>query len=965
MFKSPLEASTQSFEQTAIFVENIFDTVKKAKAAKAAAKSLAESKLVTSYDYSSFGELSPVKKKKPRKNAKKSAKVKATTPKKKTTPLRKPKTPKDSPEKRKKASSPAKSPRKYTKRVPKAPATNDIDDEEAAFILSSISQRSFDSFYNRLNSCEPNKFHIELSPTYTNGCPSTVTDPVKNLAYYVMLDHNYWIVEPEVQPVKEPEKVEPIKVDVAPALTSPVTSLATPMFVSPAKAPEIALKTEPEVKVDYTTQASVIRNEAPTYNELPVKSKLSTDLKPSVTFNHVPSVITNETVAKPEISKREDVKPMEVNNNKFPSSPESDSPKQETFKSESTSVKKRWLRQAASDMKAPVKKRKTAFFEAIDAAAEEEHSESKLTNGFCTNSFSSEPMKNGIDKPLGNRMEIEELLLKPVEEVQKAAVVVPEVVEPIAVVQKIDPVLKQNEPVQKFTEQVQKPAEPLRKPAEKVKKPNKRALKQAEPAKKSVVRGKKVQKAIESKAEAPVRSKRVKQNNFTSPAEEIVQSPVADVAVKPPLEVVTIKAELEALMAKEEEAIIGEAKAANCSEGKEEAKASLETGKSSVKVGEEDKIVASIDDACGGIKSEVKTELHENFKAESAAIEVDTKVHVTLAHQAEQVELKSEQRDLKLNTASPVIVQTELKAEAVQSNGCAPESNDDEDDSRQWEIVMDFHRLQLKQLELNNKKFTDAQNKSLCDTNGRTPNSNHYDPLMPSLESGRLPLISSRFGLFQQERIPPPAEDPRKPFRSSLSLEASQFAPNVTPSPFQRSISETSITKRNRWSNNTAVTATPFNSHSAMPFGSYYNESQQIKRDEPYVSSYNTYRSQKSAWINNKGAEPSPWEAQKEFAPIAYRTESFLTSYAGISDKPSLLSTIKADEQISAIQKKTLTKTNIPLTKPKPSACDPRLNPSLQQEARKDDSATPKKKVWKLFFLLENFQKFTQKTFLF
>lgn len=934
MFKSPLEASTQSFEQTAIFVENIFDTVKKAREAKAAAKSLAESKLMTSYDYSSFGELSPVKKKKPRKNAKKSAKVKATTPKKKT-PLRKPKTPKDSPEKRKKTS-PAKSPRKYTKRVPKAPATNDIDDEEAAFILSSISQRSFDSFYNRLNSCEPNKFHIELSPTYTNGSPSTVTDPVKNLAYYVMLDHNYWIVEPEVQPVKEPEKIEPIKVETIPAPTSLVTSLVTPMFTSPAKAPEFAQKVEPEVKVDYTTQASVIRYVAPTYNELPVESKLSTDLKSSVTLNHVPSAITNEIVAKPEISKREDTKPIEVNNNKFPSSPESESPKQESFKSETTSVKKRWLRQAASDMKAPVKKRKTAFFEAMDTAEEEEHSASKVTNGFCTNAYNEEPMRNGIEKPLQSPMETEELLQKPVEELQKVAEVIQEAEKPIAAVQKIVPVLEIFEPVQKVPEKIEKPTELLRKPAEKVKKPKKQALKKAEPAKKSAARGKTVQKAIECKDEAPVRSKRanIKQNNVSSPVEEVVKSPLSDVAIKPTLEGVLIKTEFEALMPKEEET-----KAANCIEGKEEAKSCLETGKSSVKIGEEGKAVASIDDACGSIKSEGKMELHENFKTESAAIEVDTKVHVTLAHQLEQVECKPK-------TASPVTVQTELKTEVAQStvNGCAPESNDDEDDSKQWEIVMDFHRLQLKQLELNNKKFTDAQNKSLCDTNGRTQNSNHYDPLMPSLESSRLPLISSRFGLFQQDRIPPPAEDPRKPFRSSLSLEVNQFAPNVTPSPFQRSISENSITKRNRWSNNTAATATPFNSHSAMPFGSYYNENQQIKRDEPYASSYNSYRSQKNAWINNKGAEPSTWESQKEFAPIAYRTESFLTSYAGIGDKPSLLSTIKADEQISAIQKKTLTKTNIPLTKPKPSACDPRLNPSLQ-EARKEDLATPKKKV--------------------
>lgn len=926
MFKSPLEASTQSFEQTAIFVENIFDTVKKAKAAKAAAKSLAESKLMTSYDYSSFGELSPVKKKKPRKNAKKSAKVKATTPKKKTV-LRKPKTPKDSPDKRQKKASPAKSPRKYTKRVPaKVPATNDIDDEEAAFILSSISQRSFDSFYNRLNSCEPNKFHIELSPTYTNGSPSTVTDPVKNLAYYVMLDHNYWIVEPEVQPVKEPEKVEPIKVEETSTPSSLVTSLVTPIFTSPAKAPEIAQKAEPEAKADFTTQASVIRYDTPTHNE----SKLSTALKPGVVLNHVP-VITNEIVAKPEDIKREEGKPIEVNNNKFPSSPEIDSPKQEAFKCESTSVKKRWLRQAASDMNTPVKKRKTALFEAIDAMAEVNHVASGTMNGFGSNALKSEPIKNGIDKPLQDPIKQVEMPQKPVEVIQKVIELVPKASE--SVQKCVDPVVQKcTEPV---IEVVQKLAEPVQKPIEPVRKPTKRALKTA-PAKKSV-RGKKVQKVIEHKTESPVGSKRaiIKHNNVESPVEEVVKNETADVATKAVPENVPIKAELEALMPKEEE-VIGEATAVKCIEAKEVAMACLETGKRSVKVDEEDKIVASIDDACESSKSAVKTEPHETFKAESPEIEVDSKVHVTLAHQPEKVEFKPK-------TESPVTVQTFLKAECGQStaNGSAPESTDDEDDSKQWEVVLDFHRFQLKQLEMNNKKFTDAQ------INGRTPNSNQYDPLMPSLDSCRLPLITSRFGLFQQDRISQPVElgDPRKPFRSSLSLEANQFAPTATPSPFQRSISETSITKRNRWSNNTAAIATPFNSHSAMPFGSYYNENHQIKRDEPYVSSYNSYRSQKNSWINNKGAEPSPWESQKELAPIAYRTESFLTSFAGISDKPSLLSTIKADEQISAIQKKSLTTTNIPLTKPKPSACDPRLNPALQQESRKEDLATPKKKV--------------------
>jgi hypothetical protein len=202
MFKSQLEPSAENFVETQIFVENIFDTVKKAREAKAA-RSLAESKLAH-YDYSF--DFSPSKRKKTRKNAKnktpKNGKTK-TTPKKKP---RKPRTPKDSAEKKKKPPTTPKTPRKYTKRA-KVKPQNDIDDEEAAFILSSISQRSFDSFYNRFNGSTQvvNKIQIPLETSTT--VQSTVqtqppTTPKKSepnhlTAYHrVLLDHNYWIVEP-------------------------------------------------------------------------------------------------------------------------------------------------------------------------------------------------------------------------------------------------------------------------------------------------------------------------------------------------------------------------------------------------------------------------------------------------------------------------------------------------------------------------------------------------------------------------------------------------------------------------------------------------------------------------------------------------------------------------------------------------------------------------------------------------
>lgn len=292
MFKSQLEPSPESYESTAIFVENIFDTVKKAKAAKAAAKSLAESKLMPSYDYS-FGNLSPVKKKRPRKGTKKNAKIKKPTSPKKKSPIRKPKALKDASEKRKKAS-PSKSPRKYTRRVPpKVPATADIDDEEAAFILSSISQRSFDSFYSRLNSSESNHIQIPLDPNpYSSSTVSS--DILKNQAYYVMLDHNYWIVEPEVK--EEPE-----------------------------------IKAEPEA--DKTILNAVV---------IQPEDKAQPAIAPS----------------EPDPEKKDDLdgcivqildKKIEVNNNNF------NVKEKEEVHIEKTAVKKRWLQQAAKDMKNPKK----------------------------------------------------------------------------------------------------------------------------------------------------------------------------------------------------------------------------------------------------------------------------------------------------------------------------------------------------------------------------------------------------------------------------------------------------------------------------------------------------------------------------------------------------------------------------------------------------------------------------------
>lgn len=218
MFKSQLEPPSENFVETQIFVENIFDTVKKAREAKAA-RSLAESKLATSYDYAF--DFSPSKRKKQRKNAKNKSGKKIPTPSKKK--QRKPRTPKDK-SKLKQQQTPTKTPRKYTKRAkivpPKAPNANDIDDEEAAFILSSISQRSFDSFYNRLNVNGSSSTNVVIPLDSTTASVQPVSKPIDHVTAYhhVLLDHNYWLTEPV--------KVEPTAIKVEPevsALPLPLT----------------------------------------------------------------------------------------------------------------------------------------------------------------------------------------------------------------------------------------------------------------------------------------------------------------------------------------------------------------------------------------------------------------------------------------------------------------------------------------------------------------------------------------------------------------------------------------------------------------------------------------------------------------------------------------------------------------------------------------------------------------------
>lgn len=747
MFKSQLEPPPE-YETTAIFVENIFDTVKKAKAAKAAAAKSVE----PSYDFS-FGNLSPTKKKKPRKNAKKIAKTKkSTTPKKKFT-LRKPKALKETPEKRKKAS-PAKSPRKYTKRVPKLPPAAEIDDEEAAFILSSISQRSFDSFYSRLNSSETNKIHIPIDISSSSKVLSTKNDPVRNLAYYVMLDHNYWIGEPEVPPVIESVKPFPVP-----------------------------LKIEPEVQIHFKIQHSE--------TNLSINNELQQNVNEccKTTTSTVPHV---------------DDKVKEVNNNKFPIATEAPFEKK-SIKSESTAVKKRWLRQAVTDMKSP-KKRKKDNFEAME-------------------------IKPDVVSDNVIRQDIKE---------------------------EVEPVLSVKDEDNSKTK-------------------------------------------IQEEVKIELKSFETTPNPVMNSLQVSVQSLVEDLVTK--AQSVPVKIVSQALI--DSQTLIKPAE--KCFPVTENFP---ETSVQCFKI--ENKDLKEVSEDFVATKASVLEEISKQPR------EIEAQINASIPNVEEVVMTKkTENTNEKKANDGKTCEQSSLPI--------YNEDNNDHDLEKSWESVLEFHRLQLEQLQQKNKRFSLNSEESLKDF--RRDKSTFNDDVKNN--TNRLHRLHTRFSLFDNSDY----IDHRKALRTSLSLETHHNSNKVGPALFQRSTSDISLSDacKNRWSDNNYSASAPFNSNSKMPFTSFYSESYQHNREE---TNYSTYRSQKSSWLNNQipDSMDSSWEVQNLFA----------TKYSKIKDTAS--NVFKAEENSSLLQK-TCATPNVLLTKTKTSSCDPRLNPSLVQEARKEENSAPKKKV--------------------
>lgn len=775
MLKSQLDPSPQNYETTSMFVENIFDTVKKAKAAKAA-KSLAESKLMTPYQYP-FDDPPSVKKKRPRKNAKKNGKVKKTsTPKKKPTTPRKARNLKDEAEKRKKAT-PVKSPRKYTKRVAKVPAPTDIDDEEAAFILSSISQRSFDSFYNRLNSCGSSKIHIPLDlPSLSVQNHST--ESVKNQAYYVMLDHNYWIVEPPVTetPAKPEVTAEEIKTEIV--QHHPNAS---------------ATETQPRngiIHVEPVAKLETVKQEEP---KLIVNEIISTG-------------ISN--------SSNEDVKMNEVNNNKVLKTTETIPEKEnsETILGNNTSVKKRWLRQAASEIKSPPKKRKN-----VDVVQ------------------------------LESKRKVEELLSE-INCVNKTEDIIKEVNDQSHVVK------------------------------------NHVAANGVEDAKKEV-------KMVEDQVKTQVQAQK---EEVQLQDEKQLERDAQDKKQKEEVEI-----KLESLMKEPESPLPAE-----------DIKPEDVTALKEVPF------------------STVPSHAHEEVKKEQPE-------EITPVVEAQPV--------LSLPATSEPIALSPVKAEVVEP--CVKDEKNydsDECDKRSWEIVMDFHRLQLMKLTKANNRFSEIQPSS------EPKRESSFDQKFRSFDS-----LHNHFGQeanvhFNKTRSPftespSPFNLHRNPDfnrKTSLTIDTNQYS--LGPPAFQRSVSDFSLldTRRSRWRG--PETAPPsFYSNSIPSFTSLGSEN--LYKHEPYSkTNYSTYRAQKALSINSQtpDAVDALWELP--FEANKTKSESFLGSYHN-DDNTSVENAFKRAAVDSNIPRKNLTA--IAMTKTRTAVSDPRLNPSLQHEAKKEESSTPKKKV--------------------
>lgn len=90
-------------------------------------------------------------------------------------------------------------------------SNNDIDEEEAAYILSTISQRSFETFYNRFPTTVDNKIEIPIIgyESVDNFTRISSDQPYS----HILLDHNYWSCSNQPEITFQIKATEVVKVE--------------------------------------------------------------------------------------------------------------------------------------------------------------------------------------------------------------------------------------------------------------------------------------------------------------------------------------------------------------------------------------------------------------------------------------------------------------------------------------------------------------------------------------------------------------------------------------------------------------------------------------------------------------------------------------------------------------------------------------------------------------------------------
>jgi hypothetical protein len=155
---------------------------------------------------------------------------------------------------------------------------------------------------------------------------------------------------------------------------------------------------------------------------------------------------------------------------------------------------------------------------------------------------------------------------------------------------------------------------------------------------------------------------------------------------------------------------------------------------------------------------------------------------------------------------------------------------------------------------------------------------------------------------------------------------------------YQRSISEAFIDPRKeRWNNG---------SYESRSYGSFHYD--KIHHREPITTTYSMYRAQKasqgypSVWNGNQVEQIVP-------PPVVPLIQPQIVPVIATDSQAEALKNATSDGFGGFLKEKLNAGAAMLPTRTKTASSDPRLNPSLVQDVKKDEAATPKKKV-KLIF---------------